>query len=130
MRRRLSIIVLLIPALSSASCGGTSTVLPSPSNGTPIVDTHVTQPVADASTANDETSEPDQQPTTNTSAVATTEPEPIESGTSEETSDQVDSNEEDSTTITTPPAPTTTFGIVTEEPADVKSGVETWEPDA
>lgn len=118
-----------------ASCAGTSTVPRSPSSETSNSESSTTQPGVGASVADAETVATVAGPTTTSMVVdgsaSTTEPDGVDAGANDENPEQSETNQTPITSATSPSAPTTTYGIVTEEPADVFSGgVETWEPDA
>ena len=134
MRRSSFLIPLLLSIFVVISCGNTSKIPASPSSGTSGAVASTTQPAADADVSDAGT------PETVTSQTTTSEAVDVSVSTSEANSAGVEDREQDqestvdengSTSTTMPTAPVTTYGIVTEEPADVFSGgVETWEPDA
>ena len=135
MKHRSLLVASLVLVCVSFSCGGTSTVPRSPSSETSNNESSTTQPGVGASVADAETVATVAGPTTTSVAVdgsaSTTEPDDVNAGANDENPEQSETNKKQTTSTTSPSAPTTTYGIVTEEPADVHSGgVETWEPDA
>ena len=135
MKHRSLLVASIVLTSVSFSCGGTSTVSDSPSSETSNNGPLTTQPEADASVLETETKITDTGPTTTSEVVlgsaSTTEPDGVDAGAGDENPEQSETTQKQTTSTTSPPAPTTTYGIVTEEPADVFSGgVETWEPDA
>ena len=135
MKHRSLLVASLVLACVSFRCGGTSTVPRSPAGETSNNETSTTQPEAGTSVSDAETVVTDTGPTATSVVIdgsaSTTEPDGVDAGANDENPGQSETNEKQTTSTTSPSAPATTYGIVTEEPADVHSGgVETWEPDA
>ena len=135
MKHRSLLVASLVLASVSFSCGGTSTVPGSPSSETSNNKPLTTQPEAGTSVPETETELTDTEPTTTSAVVdgsaSTTEPDDADAEAGAENSEPSETNQKQTSSTTSPSAPTTTYGIVTEEPANVFSGgVETWEPDA
>ena len=133
MRRSWFVAVLTISIFVSVSCGGTSTVPRSPGNESSNTPTSVTQLGIGGSTSDAETPAAGIQTTSSSvleASPSTTTADNSEIESNDPETKESEANDGQVVTTTTPAAPTTTFGVVTEEPADVKSGVETWEPDA
>ena len=133
MKHRSLLVASLVLASVSFSCGGTSTVPRSPASETSINEPLTTQP--EAGTSVPETETVATGPTTTSVVIdgsaSTTEPDDADAEAGAENSEPSETNQKQTTSTTSPSAPTTTYGIVTEEPADVLSGgVETWELDA
>lgn len=135
MKHRSLLVASLVLVGVSFSCGGTSTVPRSPVSDTSNNGTSTTQPTISTAIPDAEQATTDTGPTTTSEVVdgsaSTTEPDGVDAGAGDENPEQSETNQKQTTSTTSPPAPTTTYGIITEEPADVFSGgVETWEPDA
>ena len=136
MRRSSFLILLLLSVPGFASCGNISKTPSSPSSETSGTVASTTKPAADADVSVSDAGTPgtvtNQTATSGAVDASVSTPEADNAGVDDSEEDrESDVDDNGSTSTTTPTAPVTTHGIVTEEPADVFSGgAETWEPDA